>query len=370
MHKVISLFAGIVVVVAAWGGIVLWAAKTNVVAAEPNVRLYVTPATQIIAAGSTTVLQIRLSKSANSKVDYVKADMTFAAAYLEVISIGKQGSHFNARGGPSTSFSNTAGTLKVEGTGVLLNDAADVLVATINVKGKTAGTSSMSFAATTQAGDMTNGGHVNNDLEAKSGATLTVTNAPAKANSTAPSATSSTTPPVPTPTTPSGTTPSATNEEDLRGEDGETEPVSTLTAADTSNSFWNKYQWYILGAVIAHVVGVVAAAVIVFRAKIFKPSANHPDAQPISDDIEEEPTDVREVTDSIDLVVTAPETSEVAAAQPMAITPPAPVVTQEFQTTRNTTDYANLPDMFDLGEERLRKEGLSDMKPTQPPAAK
>lgn len=410
MKKAFTVIAALVTVLVAYSGVVFWAANENVVAADPKVRLYLSPATSSIATGSITSLQIRLSKNTNSKVDYVNADLTFSASSLEVTSIAKQGSHFSASGGPTTSYNNTSGTVSVKGTGAELPTTADVLVATVTFKGKVAGTTSISFTAASQAGDITNGGHVNDALDMKTGGAITVSTPPkttAPVSKITPSTTPTSTPPPDEPSTTPTSTPTD-DESSPQSADDVDEEVAPVVVAEP---FWRKYLWPITGGALLITGAAATAVTLVMKRR----SSNQTDAavSPVEDEedlvLEAEPTATPESTvkenssiedeevlaekETVSIPLSDPakvvNTAPIAAAAPTKpipkppTPPPTPTPTsllaRPVQTVhpeprpaaslapiRNTTDYANLPDMFDLGEKRLQDEGLGDMKPTVP----
>jgi hypothetical protein len=142
------------------------------------VKLYVAPASQSVVSGNSVTVQVRLSKAANSKVDYAKADMTFSTNQLEIVSVSRSGSYFNASGGPVTSFNNSKGTLNISGSGDTLPSNADVLVASVTFKAKSAGTGTLSYTNASLAGDLLGSGSVKNALTATAGTSVLVSSPP------------------------------------------------------------------------------------------------------------------------------------------------------------------------------------------------
>lgn len=440
MKKTLTVLAGMFALVIAYGGAVFWLANANVVAADPKVRLYLSPASSSITTGATTTLQIRLSKNTNSKVDYVNANLTFSVKYLEVTSLSKQKSYFSESSGRTTSYSNTKGTISVKGSGADLPNTADVLVGTITFKGKSASTTSVSFTAASQAGDITGGGHVKNELDMKTGATVKVSS---PATTTAPTKPTSAPTPTPTPTpkptppdaTPTPPSPTSTDDSPQYADDV-SEEAAALAAAE-AEPFWKKYLWPIVGGSVLLGAAAVGGTLALRKRGYGEASVELPPFMPT---VIENPMPEEEVIDASELVETdaviteelpveqntetvevqeVPEEPEEQAetTQPVDTPPPAEAVkplppapqplpppveplsvaTPAVQTltpapqqvatpmvastpatltpqpqaaaapqaaVRNTTDYANLPDMFDVGEQRLRDEGLVDMKPT------
>jgi hypothetical protein len=176
MKKPFLIFLSVLLAAVSYGGLVSFWANSSVVAATSTVKLYVNPASAGVTTGYTTALQLRLYKNSSAKVDYVDARVTFSAAQLEVVSISKQGSYFNSGGGPSVAYNNSNGTISVTGNGAPLATIDDVLLATVTFKAKTAGSGSVTFTAASQAGDITNGGHVKNSLDTRVGGVVNITN--------------------------------------------------------------------------------------------------------------------------------------------------------------------------------------------------
>ena len=199
MKKPFLIFVSIVLAVLTYGGSVSLWAESSVAAASSTVKMYVNPANVGATAGYTTSLQLRLYKNSPAKVDYAEAHLSFSTANLEVVSISKQGSYFNNGGGPSIAYNNTNGLITVMGSGPELGQVDDVLMATVVFKAKAPGAGAMSYTSDSQAGDITNGGHVKNVLDTRVGAVVNVTNPVTTSQgggTTAPSAPTAPTPPA------------------------------------------------------------------------------------------------------------------------------------------------------------------------------
>jgi hypothetical protein len=230
MKNPLPIVVSAVVAIVSYGGFISMLAQSSVQAATSTVRLYVTPTTAGVTVGQTTPMQLRLYKDSTTKVDYVDAKLTFSTANLEVASISKQGSHFNYSNGPSTSYSNSNGTISVTGTGGELPTQSDVLVATVTFKGKAAGSGSLSYSAASAAGDMTNGGHVKNALDSRVGGVVNVSNPIASSGGSTPSNPGTPTQPATPPTTNSDEPVSSSDPTSVP--DGATEPVTDTSAVE------------------------------------------------------------------------------------------------------------------------------------------
>ena len=231
MKKPLLIFASILLAVLSYGGAVSLWAESSVVAATSTVKLYVSPATTGITTGYTTALQLRLYKNSSAKVDYAEAHVSFSTANLEVVSISKAGSYFNYGGGPSVSYNNSNGLISVMGSGSEMGLIDDVLLATVTFKGKAAGTGAVSYTSASQAGDITNGGHVKNVLDTRVGATVNISNPVASGGGGGTSGgTTTPTNQSPAPTTPAATTPAPAAETPATP----TTATPTTTSIDTS----------------------------------------------------------------------------------------------------------------------------------------
>ncbi len=144
----------------------------QVYAATNTVRLYVQPSSTSITVGSTVTLQIRLNKDSNSHIDYTNAIVAYPAQLFEVTTISTSGSYFVENNGPSTTYSNSAGSLQVRGSGATLPTQADVLVASVTFRAKTAGNAAIIFSNNSQAGRLLGGGNVKNYLTSTSSGTI------------------------------------------------------------------------------------------------------------------------------------------------------------------------------------------------------
>ncbi len=174
MHKHIP--SGLLVLLAVMtAGLMMWAASLNVVAATNQLKLYLTPASASLTTNGSSSFQIRLNKQTSSKVDYVNAELRYPANLVEATSVSKTNSHFNANGGPSVSVNNSTGIIVVTDQGDSLLTPADVLVATVTFRAKTAGSASVTFTTNSQAGNLLGANNVKNYLDSTTGAIITIT---------------------------------------------------------------------------------------------------------------------------------------------------------------------------------------------------
>lgn len=278
MKKPISALVIILVAVVTYGEVLSHMAQSSVQAATSSVKLYVNPTSLSITAGQTGSVQLRLSKDSSAKVDYVDAKATFSTANLEVVSISRQGSHFGYSNGPATSFNNSNGTLAISGRGAELATKADVLVATVTFRGKSVGTGSISYTASSQAGDLTNGGHVKNSLSARVGGIVDISSPPPadsgsgiSGGGTAPSTPPSSSPDAQEQATEEAASPDApTSNEAPTGTTGDQDknvPASGVTAtleeAVTKPPVWMQY--LVPGAAVVGVTGIASLGWVLQR---------------------------------------------------------------------------------------------------------
>ena len=476
MKKLPILLLSVVSIGTFYVSAVLLSAQSNVVAASPGVWMYVSPSSSTMTSGSTRNIQVRLGKDSSAKVDYAEARLHFSAAQLEIVSVSKQGSYFSWSGGPKVTYSNNSGTAVISGTGPLLPTQADVLIATINFRAKSAGSAVISLDSNSRAGDITGGSRVKDVLDGRSGATVAVS-APVSADpGTGPAPSSPTTPE-------SSPDEQAQDQADKPTTDDSSSGVAQSDATDSPSAanddkalagtseadFSEKPAWqvYLLpaaGGVLA--LGLAGAGVLLYVRKkhqgpqlppleeqaeeVAMPSteqfatgyaqapdldteeplvneSSEDDVQPfaaqteVSDAPSVEPSPTLEstinpefeqpssLTDTLPTqqteavmgdqdtaladTVTAPVVPNVPPPTYTPVIPPEPpsqplaypvdayaqpaVQEQPMQLAvppRPTTpmqtgqvDYANMPDMFDLGAERLRKEGLGDLIANKPP---
>ena len=434
MKKAVSIVGALAAILLVYGGSIFLFASSNVAAAEPKVKLYLTPATAKTPVGSTISFQVRLSKNTTAVVDYANADMIFPTASLEIVSISKVGGHFSKDGGPSTAYSNAVGTISVKGEGASLATKADVLLATITLRAKKTGSANISFTSKSQAGDINNGGHVKNAMDAWTGAIVTVSSTPSQPNA----------PPTTGSDDEEGDDDARFDDEEGLGDDesldesdfseeevtdgseeegqatdeggsGEgTEPdsESTITVASDDGSsasgpgavsFWQRYLWPLLGVGVLVVAGVGWAAttlVMLRRAAVPAVPLLAEESVDIFGDEAQLTTVPDEAVDTVPetLVAAVPEevVSEIAepASEPVPAVVPQPVpqpqvapvappqqpvpsaaaphvaqltvpdraVETQLTSERAVPDVADIPDMFEIGEQRLQSEGLADMK--------
>jgi hypothetical protein len=263
-YRIFGGFLSTLVAVFAFG-------SSQVYAAPDVVKLYVAPASQSVVSGNSVTVQVRLSKAANAKVDYAKADMTFSTNQLEVISVSRSGSYFNATGGPVTSFNNSKGTINISGSGDTLPTNADVLVASVTFKAKAAGTGTLSFTGASVAGDLLGSGNVKNSLTATAGTSVVVSSPPTTPPATTqpkPSSTSQSQPPstqTPAPVAPDSdpenTVATRQDEQtDFSPSTGQTEAANDIKAPGTRPiQIW---QWVLSGLISLAAIGGIAYVLI------------------------------------------------------------------------------------------------------------
>lgn len=267
-HKKYRIFSGLLSALVA-----AFACGTTQVSAAPDVvKLYVAPASLSVVSGNSLTIQVRLSKAANAKVDYAKADLTFSSNQLEITSVSKSGSHFNASGGPVTSFNNSKGTVNISGSGSTLPVNADVLVASVTLRAKSTGTGLISFTNASVVGDLLGSGSMKNALTATAGSSVAVSSPPApsppattQSKPTSPMPSQTTTSPAPTPEAAAGNAEATPN----TGPDEQTELISDVKSTDvatdssqTQGQATQLWQWILSGVISLAAIGGIGYVLI------------------------------------------------------------------------------------------------------------
>jgi hypothetical protein len=393
---------------------------THYVSAAGEIKLYTSPSSTTQTTGSQFDVAVRISKTASDRVDYADVYVSFPASRLEVVSVSASGTSFNLSSSFASSYNNTSGLVHISGESNALGTPADVLVATIKLRAKASGRSDVTFTSDSVVGDLFGPGKVKNYLTTRAGVSVTV-NSVAVPTSPAPG----TAKPVTSPTTTDSTPPDAPIDTPLNDivntPDGSYElaidGVGTSSAGngvgaavpDRSDTLLDRYG--IVGGAVLGTIVLSLAAWKVFGAHRERQGAT-PEAIVIWDDtaqasdnetILQEENNIGAELDQLASELPAdpvpqpeyvpiPETPEPIAVQPMEqpvaesiqlapvsmpeIQPPAavtpepiaqPVLPMEAPPTTRSGD--DIPDMFDLGEERLRQEGyVSNVGPRAPQA--
>lgn len=388
--------------------------------AAGEIKLYASPSSITQTTGNQFDLGIRVNKNSSDRVDYADVYISFPASRLEVVSVSASGSAFNLNSSFASSYDNRSGLIHISGESNALGTPSDVLIATVKLRAKASGRSDVTFMSDSAVGDLFGPGKVKNYLTTRTGAVITLNDA---AVSTPPS--SGTVKPVTPSTAADPTPPDAPIDVPLNDivntSDGSYELAIDGVGASSSgngvgaavpassNILLDRY-----GVVGGAVLGVIVlglagwkvfgahrerqgAAIVIWDDEtpevsdgVTVPEVESDQGTELDELISELPTDPVPQPEYVPI----PETPEPIPAQPVVqqpsvaqtVQPPSlnapvmqasPVVTPQpaveptppLDVQSAVVSQDNIPDMFDLGEERLRREGyVSNVGPRAPQA--
>lgn len=259
--KIILVILGVLVLI---GGLIagLILVKNNQDISEkaaPATTMYITPASQSQAPGSSFTFSVKVDTSSNT-ITGIDVRINFDPKAIQITSLQKGTGVFNLDQTIVNTFDNTAGSITyaiftLDSSKAISGSSIEILKVNATVKtSASAGNYNLSFNPATAASATQEGQNV---LVSKTPGVLTVTKSESAANATA-TPTSGTTP-TPTPTSAPGASPTATPTPGATSATSTARPTASPAPIPVSGTSWPSIAAGVLGILI--IIGALVLAI-------------------------------------------------------------------------------------------------------------